>query len=84
MAYTISMKSKVTSKGQVTIPIEIRRKLQIEPGQELDFDPEAPFLKATKVVNEAQMRSVLGCLKRKGLPDTGRLIEEMRGKVDLP
>jgi len=29
--------STVTSKGQVTIPIEVRRELQIEPGDKLAF-----------------------------------------------
>jgi len=29
---------KVTSKGQVTIPLEIRRKLGIEPGSEVAFE----------------------------------------------
>lgn len=28
---------RVTSKGQVTIPIEVRKELGIEPGSEVDF-----------------------------------------------
>lgn len=28
---------RVTSKGQVTIPYEIRRRLGVEPGSEVDF-----------------------------------------------
>ena len=29
---------RVTSKGQVTIPLAVRRKLGIEPGSEVDFE----------------------------------------------
>jgi len=29
---------RVTQKGQVTIPVEVRRALGIEPGSEVDFD----------------------------------------------
>jgi AbrB family looped-hinge helix DNA binding protein len=29
---------RVTSKGQVTIPLEVRRRLGIEPGSEVDFE----------------------------------------------
>ncbi len=29
---------RVTRKGQVTIPLEVRRALGIEPGSEVDFD----------------------------------------------
>ncbi len=29
---------RVTSKGQVTIPLEVRRRLGIRPGSEIDFE----------------------------------------------
>ena len=29
---------RVTSKGQVTIPLAVRRQLGIEPGAEVDFE----------------------------------------------
>lgn len=29
---------RVTRKGQVTIPLEVRRALQIEPGSDVDFE----------------------------------------------
>ncbi|WP_022927768.1 AbrB/MazE/SpoVT family DNA-binding domain-containing protein [Patulibacter americanus] len=32
---------RVTSKGQVTIPLEVRRRLGIEPGSEVDFRVDA-------------------------------------------
>jgi AbrB family looped-hinge helix DNA binding protein len=30
--------SRMTSKGQVTVPVEIRRKLGLKPGQAVSFD----------------------------------------------
>lgn len=30
--------AKLTSKGQITVPIEIRRLLNVEPGEKLSFD----------------------------------------------
>lgn len=32
---------RVTSKGQVTIPLDVRRRLGIEPGSEVDFRVDA-------------------------------------------
>jgi AbrB family looped-hinge helix DNA binding protein len=43
------MKSTITSKGQITIPVKIRRKPNLKPGQVLEFDEKGPYLKATKV-----------------------------------
>ena len=36
---------KVTTKGQVTIPLEIREKLNIHPGAEVDFKIEGKTVK---------------------------------------
>jgi len=42
---------KVTSKGQITLPVEIRRKLDIQPGDEVEveiLDEASAQLKITK------------------------------------
>ena len=58
---------RVTSKGQVTIPIEIRRKLGIGPDTELDFD----------LVGETiRIRERLGAGSRGQL-----LVDQLRGKA---
>ena len=31
-------RTRITSKGQVTVPIEVRRKLDLQPGDELVFE----------------------------------------------
>ena len=57
------MTATVTSKGQITIPVQIRRKLNLEPGAILQFDEDAHYLKARHVFDEKKARAVLGCAK---------------------
>lgn len=40
ISYISDMKSRVTERGQVTIPKELRDRLGIRPGQELEFAEE--------------------------------------------
>ena len=44
------MQATVTSKGQITISIDIRKRLHLKTGDILEFDESAPFLKATKTI----------------------------------
>lgn len=32
------LRARVTSKGQITVPVAVRRKLNLQPGDELTFD----------------------------------------------
>jgi len=52
------MTAKITSKGQITIPLPIRKHLRLKPGDVLDFDEKAPFLKARRAIDEAKARAV--------------------------
>jgi len=78
------MKATLTSKGQITIPASIRRRLGLEPGQILDFDEHAPYLKAVPVIDEEEMRSVLGCATNPLGRGTKQWLDETRGPVELP
>lgn len=80
----MSIRAKITSKGQITIPQAIRKYLRLTPGQELEFDEQAPFLKAVKVVDKKRMRSALGCLKGRLKESSQELLEQLRGDVSLP
>lgn len=79
------VKATVTSKGQITIPQAIRRKLGLQPGTVLDFDERADYLRANKRVDPARMRSVVGMaraeLSRKSVE---KWLDELRGPVELP
>jgi AbrB family looped-hinge helix DNA binding protein len=79
------MRATITSKGQVTIPQKIREKLNLKPGQVLEFDEAAPFLKATKAFDPREMYSVIGCCADAG-PNlvAEEWLRETRGLVELP
>ena len=79
------MKATVTSKGQITIPLPIRRKLKLHTGTVLEFDEHADCLKATKAVDPERMRSVIGMAKEDlAAKTTLQWLEELRGPVELP
>lgn len=79
------MKATMTSKGQITIPLPLRRKFKLEAGTVLEFDEQADCLKATKAVDPERMRSVIGIAKEElGTKTTLQWLEELRGPVELP
>jgi AbrB family looped-hinge helix DNA binding protein len=78
------MKATLTSKGQITIPVKIRERLGLAPGQVLDFDEEAPFLKAIPVFDEDAMRAVRGCARNQLGVAAAKWLEATRGPVALP
>jgi AbrB family looped-hinge helix DNA binding protein len=80
--YNLAMKATLTSKGQITIPIKIREKLGLKPGQVLDFDEDAPYLKATPVFDEDAMRSVVGCAEGKLGFTAAEWLDETRGPAE--
>jgi len=79
------MKATVTSKGQITIPLAIRRKLKLHRGTVLEFDEAADYLKASKSADAGRMRAVIGIAKKEL---AGKSVEEwmetLRGPVRLP
>ena len=44
------MIATITSKGQITIPVRVRQKLNLKAGDQLKFDESAPVLTARRVV----------------------------------
>jgi len=79
------MKATVTSKGQITIPLPIRRKLKLHEGTVLEFDEDAECLKATKCVDADRMRSVIGIAKKElAAKSVAEWIDTLRGPADLP
>ena len=59
---------RVTSKGQVTIPLDVRRRLGIEPGSEVQFE-----------VDDHGVRLV-----RRSGADGAALVAVMRGRGGVP
>lgn len=54
---------RVTSKGQVTIPVRVRQRLGIEPGSEVDFelgDDGARLVRRTRTSGDALVSRMRG------------------------
>ena len=59
----------VTSKGQITLPVELRNAWDLRPGDQVAFD--APGLKPT-TVEPRRRRSIFDRLDEMKLPSLGR------------
>jgi AbrB family looped-hinge helix DNA binding protein len=80
------MKATITSKGQITIPAKVRRRLNLKPGHVLEFDESAPCLKASRVFDPGEMYGTIGCCKNMASPagSAGEWLDQTRGRVKLP
>ncbi|MEO8353609.1 MAG: AbrB/MazE/SpoVT family DNA-binding domain-containing protein [Chthoniobacteraceae bacterium] len=80
------MKATLTSKGQITLPVEIRRRLGLKVGDVLEFDETAPYVKASKPFSREIMKSAIGRGKKRGgtTRTSEEWMEELRGPVELP
>ena len=79
------MKAFVTTKGQVTIPKELRVKFGIEPGAQVDFVAATDGIRLRKVVDRSKRSAVFGCLKKDLAGRSVRqLLDELRGPVERP
>lgn len=73
------MKAVVSEKGQITIPKELRQRLGISAGMQLDFEEVAGRLVGTKVVEQGGVDSVYGILKLGRVTDD--FVNDLRGEV---
>jgi AbrB family looped-hinge helix DNA binding protein len=55
--------SRVTSKGQVTIPADIRKALDIEQGDDLLFEVDSPKAVRVCVVKRQRLSDLRGALR---------------------
>jgi AbrB family looped-hinge helix DNA binding protein len=78
------MKTRVSEKGQVTIPKKLRDQLGIRFGDQLDFEVEQGRLVATKVAERDPIDAVWGTLKLPAGVSVDEWIDEMRGPAEPP
>lgn len=71
-------RAKMTSKGQVTIPIEIRRRMGLNPGDLLEIRESHEGYVFHKHVEGSPFDSYVGYLKVDNAK-TDSVIEDMRG-----
>lgn len=70
---------KITSKGQVTIPKEIRNKLGIRPGEDLAFEEKNGVFYIKKSLKKSPFDKWVGRLKKYRGQKTGEIIKDLRG-----
>jgi AbrB family looped-hinge helix DNA binding protein len=44
--------AKVTSKGQITIPVDVRKSLGVKPGDKLRFEPQEGGFRVVREIEE--------------------------------
>ena len=72
--------AKVTSKGQITIPKEVREKLGISPGEELGFVERRGVFFLRKPVKKSPFEKWMGRLKHLKGSQSDKIIDGLRGK----
>ena len=74
------MRTRVSEKGQITVPKALRERLGIRPGDELEVIDEAGRIVLSKAPADDPVAAVYGILGTN--LDTDAIIEELRGPVD--
>ena len=79
----------LTSKGQITIPLALRKKLNLKAGDQLEFDESAPVLTARRVVCRGDWEKTINAWQtsaKKSLKDhpwedqpSSAIIDDLRG-----
>jgi AbrB family looped-hinge helix DNA binding protein len=69
--------SKISEKGQITIPKGLREALGIRAGDRLEFELRGDFIRVRKQPDLDRLASVYGSVKLPAPVD--QLIDEMRG-----
>ena len=72
--------AKVTSKGQVTLPKEVRDSMGISPGEEVEFQQEDDGYLLKKKVRRSPFDRFVGYLKKKKGESPDKIIKELRGE----
>ena len=73
---------RITSKGQITIPQEIRNKFGFLPGMEVEVIAEGNKALIVKSRRENRFMNWLGRGKRRSKIEIDQMVEEIRGRSD--
>jgi antitoxin PrlF len=73
-------KTKITAKGQVTVPKQVRERLGLGPGDELEFVEENGIFHVKKCLPPNPFKKYRGYLKDMVDSDPDRVVREMRRK----
>jgi AbrB family looped-hinge helix DNA binding protein len=81
-------RAKITSKGQITIPVEIRKSLGVKPGDKIRFEQQEGDIRMVRDAEENPFEKWRGSgtgfpLEGKGREAVVAFFREMRGHDDL-
>lgn len=74
--------AKITSKGQITIPREVRRRLGVQAGDRLQFEEDGKGVRVTAVRKESPFAKYMGIGNPgigKGRKRVQKWMRELRG-----
>ena len=74
--------SRMTSKGQVTIPHELREQLGLAPGDEVQFTSAPDGIRLEKAIRRSVFARFRGCLPHLRGQNAVALVRDRRGPVD--
>jgi len=72
-------RAKITSKGQVTIPVHARRSPGLNPGDVLVIRESAAGYTLEKAATRSKFDKFVGCLQKGAPTSTDDIMREMRG-----
>jgi AbrB family looped-hinge helix DNA binding protein len=83
-----SFRAKITSKGQITVPVEIRKSLGLKTGDHLRFEQQEGGIRLVRDAEENPFEKWRGIgtgfpIKGKGREAIVAFFREMRGHDDL-
>ena len=83
MKNSVQKEAKVTSKGQITIPLEVRRALGVRAGDRLLFEDDEGGMRVRKVQQASPFAKYAG-IGNPGIPSgrkgINRWLRELRGR----
>ena len=72
------MGTRIRTKGQVTVPKDVRDRMGVKPGDELEFVEEDGQFRLRKAVRRAGIRKYRGYLKHLAGKSPDETVAEMR------
>jgi AbrB family looped-hinge helix DNA binding protein len=83
-----SFRAKVTTKGQITVPVQIRRSLGVRPGDKIRFEQQEGGIRVVRDSEENAFEKWRGIgtgfpIKGEGREAIVAFFREMRGHDDL-
>jgi AbrB family looped-hinge helix DNA binding protein len=78
----MNTQAKITSKGQITVPLSIRKELGVEPGDSIEFKKEGGKVTVTPVKKENPFAKYRGIERVGRGADLREIVTEIRDMRD--